>query len=311
MKRLLTIFFAALIVLTMAACQRNQDAPEEITAQEEATEQPEEQLEDEQETPDTQEAASTLGLPHLQLPPVEMPPDAQPHEMLSIAAAALAEALAEAGSHETRTAANLVMTSEGVNVDMLIHLTMAMMNRDEGDADFKMSMITRFMGMEIPMTVYYRDGIAYMDMFGSQGQRPMPLADALAQFSNAQEMLMDPAAFSADMVLDQHMREVSEGTELIFTLDTAGMGEHMAQAANIFGMAADLGDGTVEVTNTNMSVVLDDTNNIRSIYIFFAIDVDDGDEQIRVNLDVESSFVRIGGVVIDFPDALDEFPSSE
>lgn len=165
--------------------------------------------------------------------------------------------------------------------------------------EMRVETVTETMGMEMPSTMYFRDGMMYMDMMGEQMKFELALEEAL-QMANVNGFEFE---FDEDVIISQSVLENGDKRELQFVLDFESvidtLGNEIGSMMELLGNMEEIFDGLT----VDMTVVIDADYQIVSMAIAYEMDI----EGTAMAIEMISTIVQTGGVEITFPDNLEEF----
>ena len=170
-----------------------------------------------------------------------------------------------------------------------------------GPSEFEMRVetVTETMGMAVPSTMYFRDGMMYMDMEEMQTKFELPLEDAL-QLANVENFEFE---FDEESIISQSVSTNGDERELQFVLDFTAMmdslGGELGAMMEMFGDVEGIFDGLT----VDMTIVIDSDYQMISMTMAYEMEF----EGSAMDVKMTSTIVQMGGVEITFPDNLDEF----
>lgn len=300
MKRIITLLTVVLLAMLLTACNNQAQAPAPTptptpaptpAAQEIVEEVDEDQDEDEE---DEEQEVAALSI------------EGTPFELYTIAMEKVAAEMAEADSFMMGSVIHMVMDMAGESID--IEMDMLISQAGSGaDTQMKIDMVTNMMGMEMPITIFFRDGVAYMEMMGMQMQTPMSLDELLAEFDISMDDF-EPVDFELGDIISQEARAIPGGIELTFVLNPDTMNDALEDAMEMLAMLGlEGGDVDVEFEDIMLIAILNDNNELEYTRMFSGFSMEAEGELIFIDMDMAFEFLQFGGVTIDFPDNLDEF----
>ena len=167
------------------------------------------------------------------------------------------------------------------------------------EIEMRVETVTETMGMEVPSTMYFRDGMMYMDMMGEQMRFEMPL-EAAMQMANVDGFEFE---FDEDAIISQSVSINGNNRELEFVLDFGSVMNSLGGELDTMLEMFDDTEGMFDGLMVDMTVVIDADYQMVSMMMAYEIDV----EGIVMDIKMTSTIVQIGNVEIIFPDNLDEF----
>ena len=297
MKRISILLSAVLLMLFMAACQNNAaPAPSPTPAPTPAAQEAVDADEDEDEDEDIAEEQERA----------ELPENATPFEMYTFAMEAIAAEIAEVNSFKLGTVMHILIDSDDETVEMEMDMIISQVT-DGSDTQMKIDAMTSVMGMDMEMTIFFKDGVAYMDMMGMQMQMPMSLDELLAEFDVSMDDF-EAVDFELEDIISQEARVLANGVELEFVLDPDTMNDAMEEAMEMLEMMGLEGDDvTIEFKDVLLIAVLNADYHLEYTRMFSSFLIEAEGEVIFMEMDMIMEFIQFGGVTIDFPENLDEF----
>jgi len=203
---------------------------------------------------------------------------------------------------------NAVMGGEENLANLKIGMTIAKVMRSDNDCDIKMEMLlemTEYPDIEVPITMYFKDGISYTETMGQKTKTAMSAEEAMSQ---ANIGLVD---FSEEAVKDESFKKANDGKELLITIDGNIMGEVMEQSLGGVSGIFTLGNGVeMSFQDIIITTVVDKNSEFRLINMSFDTEMSNGDETMNCAFSVMMEVVQKGGVTIEFPDDLDVYKES-
>jgi len=237
---------------------------------------------------------------------VELPEDLTPFGIYTFAMEKVTAQLAEADSFllDSRVFFNMLFDEEFFEMQM--DMQISQVNSDP-DVEMKIDMETSFMGMEMPIAIYFRDGVAYMDMMGMQTQMPMSIDELLEEFDISMDSF-EAVDFGLHDIISQEMHAIHEGKELTFVISAATVNNAMEEAAQMLQLLEfDGSEMDIQFNNVVLVAIIDEDYNIKSTEMMTSFVLTSEGEVIIIDMSIMSAFVQIGGVTIDFPDNLADF----
>jgi len=215
------------------------------------------------------------------------------------------EALNEAESYLMAMGMVMEMGMLGMTLTTEMESLIAMVMLEDNDFIMFMESVTSTMGEEVEMTMYWVDGIMYMDMDGLRIKMDMDLEDALAQAN------MDIVDFTEESINEESIEEVEEGILVSFVLSGESMMEEiMAQMGLLDGLMGDLEELEgleLAIGDILVTALIDNDDNLLEITMAFEMDMSMMGETISIVYAIHMEILEIGGVEIVLPDDLDEF----
>lgn len=301
MKKLV-LLLAAIMLFSMTACSRTEQPDADQTVAELSEEEPEvEQVVEEE--PEEEE-------PVEEEPVEEEPEEVQPEEEESAEGSAYdiyvkaAEALNAVDSLRMDMTISMGLEIEDVTQSLTISTYSEQVYISETEIDMKMDITMDIAGEVTNTLMYYKDGMAFMEMYGMKMKQPMDFAE-VAQQGRANTM-----AFPQEAIMSQSMNEVSGNKEISFTLDgNALSGEMLEQMNSLDPQTAGSDEATFGVIE--MEVVVDSSGNIKSYNISSPYETTTSGYVVSGNMDISMEILQIGGVTVDFPTDLDTYQDLE
>jgi len=296
MKRIITLLTVVLLAMFLTACNNQAQAPAPTPTPEPApaaTPAPQEEV-DEDEDEDEEQETADLSI------------EGTPFELYTIAMEKVAAEMAAADSFIMGSVIHMVMDMDGESLDVEMDMLISQVGSGV-DVQMKIDMITNMMGMEMPMTIFFKDGVAYMDMMGMQMQMPMSLDELLAEFDISMDDF-EPVDFELGDIISQEARAIPGGTELTFVLNPDAMNDAMEDAMEMLAMLGlDGEDVDIEFEDIMVIAILNDNNELEYTRMFSGFSMEADGELIFIEMDMAFEFIQFGGVTINFPDNLDDF----
>jgi hypothetical protein len=214
------------------------------------------------------------------------------------------DALEAADSVEMLMIMDSIIEIEGEVIEMAMYTLLAMVLHSPTDISMHMESVMFVEGMEIHSESFFRDGVMYMQQAGEPGfQMSLPLEAAL-EMANT-----DMVSFPAHAVLYEYLVELpGGGYELSFLIYANAMTEMMDQMMGTLGAAlGDLSGVSFEMDDVAMVALINPDGSIAAtdMHMFLATEVEG--LVMTMDSDITTEITQIGGVVIDFPDFIDDF----
>ncbi len=150
------------------------------------------------------------------------------------------------------------------------------------------------------ISMYYKDGFAFMEMMGMKVKMVMPV-DEFTESANVAGT--EAYGFSADGILSQLESKTADGkTELKFTVDKAYMN-------NLPTGQLDLGVETSDITISDVVItaLLDTAGSLESINMIFSASFTVQELAASVDYDMTIDVIQLGDVTIEYPADLDTY----
>ena len=211
------------------------------------------------------------------------------------------DALVAAGSLSMATESLMVVTVETeegeVSVEIEMSGTIDQVIHSETNIDMRMEMVTTVEGESFTSLSYIRDGIMYVELFGEWTSMALPFEDIIAQTGRVD--------FAEDSILNQQISETAAGTVLNFTISGSAMTD---MANTIFGTLEAMGLGQMDMTIGDVTVysIVDADGVLRSSVVEMDMVMEVEGITVVATMLTNSEVTRLGNVVINFPDILDE-----
>ncbi len=302
MKKLI-LLLSAIMLFLMTACSR---------AEQPETEQPEtEQTVAEQpETEEPEEESMATEEPVEEEPGAEEPAEEEPAEEEPAAGESAydiymkaAEALREVDSLRMNMTMEMGMGDDETETFSFSAYTEQVFI-SETEIDMKMDMTIELMGESMNTLMYYKDGMAYMEMYDMKVKQPMDVDEAMQQGN------VETIDFNEDVILSQSMNEVSGNKEITFVLDGVALSDELLKQMNgVDSQTA--GAGSVTFDDMEMEVVIDSSGNIKSYSISCPYHTSAPGYVVSGNMNVSMEVLQIGGVTIAYPADLDSYLGME
>ena len=194
---------------------------------------------------------------------------------------------------------NMTMRMFGQSIESTSTSRTYTVNLSPNEVLMRSETLTETMGMEMPSTMYFRNGMMYMDMMGEQMKFEMPLEEAM-QMAN-----VDGFEFDEDAIISQSISTNGNNRELNFVLDFGSVMDSLSgelgTMMEMFG-GIDM-EGMFDGVSVDLTVVIDADYQMTSMTMAYEIDI----EGTAMSIEMTWTIVQLGGVEITFPDNLDEF----
>ena len=165
--------------------------------------------------------------------------------------------------------------------------------------EMRVETVTETMDMEIPSTMYFRDGMMYMDMMGERTKFEIPFEEAM-QMANVDGFEFE---FDESAIISHSVSANGDNRELEFVLDFGSVMDSLSgEVGSMMEMFGDM-EGMFDDLTVEMTVVIDADYQIVSMMMAYEMEI----EGITTKIEMISTVVQTGGVEITFPDNLDEF----
>lgn len=209
------------------------------------------------------------------------------------------EAYLNADSMRTNVLMDITMESGGVSSTLTVTGAIDKVARSKTDVDMKVDMTMDIAGNALSSMMYYKEGVAYMDLMGMKMKASMTIEEAVQQAS------ANPIVFPEEAVKEQSVNDVTDGKEIAFTLEGEALSELMDK--QLSGLESAIGV-TGELTYGDVVMkALVDNGSLKSISLYCPFDISTAAEAISGNVDMKMDILQIGGVTIDFPTDLDTY----
>ena len=169
------------------------------------------------------------------------------------------------------------------------------------ELEMRIESVTETMGMEVPSTMYFKNGMVYMDMGEMQTKFELPIEEAL-QMANVRGFEFE---FDEESIISQSVSTNGDERELQFVLDFTAMmdslGGELGAMMEMFGSMEmeEMFDGLT----VDMTIVIDSDYQMISMTMAYEMEL----KGSAIDVKMTSTIVQMGGVEITFPDNLDEF----
>ncbi len=176
-----------------------------------------------------------------------------------------------------------------------------------GENDYKMAyVLTQDMSAmdagEMGMEIYYADGYMYYNMPDSELKYKMPvdMEEAMVDSTGLDEL-------EEDMVLESTVADEGDGKVVTMTIDGAKMSDAL------IGLVGDavgtLGEGDdMTINSLSYTVHLDADGNITSLEMPLDLSMTMSGSTMNMTMKVTIDVIAIGGVTVELPDDLADYP---
>lgn len=212
------------------------------------------------------------------------------------------EAMANAESIDIDIVSSVVFDGESVVMSGNVRQVM----RSETDVDLAMSISMDVMGMELPMKMYFRDGVLYTqtEIFGEfiRNSVPMPVDEAMIEGSSLPNI-------SADAIIAYDIGRQDSSTRLELVLDGEAVSGLMDQAIAQLEVIGMYESGTViEMGDVTMEIVIAPNDSMLQFYrMLTEMSVRADDEAVNMTMETVITVNSHNDIAIVFPDDLDEW----
>jgi len=214
-----------------------------------------------------------------------------------------AKALETAESMRMLTISNASIHLDGFFTEMVTRSYIDQIIHSPTEIDMRMDTTTTIDNEEILAISYFRGNTFYIlsDTPGEGYKLSLSLEEVI-QIAGTEIVAFDESA-----IINQEVTTLPNGTNLAFTLNSDTMSETVeAMSEVLFVMFSGmLGDIDIEISDIDTHIVLNTHNEIESISMTLALDVESLGLSLQSNINTE--ILQIGGVSIDFPDFLEDF----
>ena len=210
------------------------------------------------------------------------------------------ESLAEAASILMHSEVDMTMVLDGLTMDITMTSEIAQVIRSATDIDMRMESTATAMGMTMPSVIYFRNGMYYIDMMGMQSRVPMPLEEVLEQTGLIE--------FPEDAIISQAVMAGDLTTEVTFTLSGYAMESFVESLAGGMFEMLDLGDLSMSIGDIEITAILDSDGFLSSMLMNMTISMMMEGVSASTSMNMRTEVLQVGGVTVDFPDYLDDFP---
>lgn len=124
-------------------------------------------------------------------------------------------------SYDVDAAYTISMIAEGASIDMGMDLNLKTRETSDKKLEFLASGSMDFLGSEMPLTMFYKDGYMYTEMMGMKIKQPMSEMEAIEEANSS----IDNVDMDLSMMRGMKMRTEGENTIIAFNIDTAAMNE--------------------------------------------------------------------------------------
>lgn len=198
-----------------------------------------------------------------------------------------------------------VQSTESSDDDIAMSGPVQVIMKDDTNIEMMMTLSVSMMGMDVPISMYYVDGFAYMEAMGMKMKQAMDMDEAA---STAQLGQVD---FPEDAIKDQKITDTDDGKELSFTLDGAKMSSIMGDS---LGSMEDL-VGSIDGSYGDMTMVvyLDKDGKLTAMNLEaeFSASEEEGAEAQTGSFAMKVSEIEYENVTITPPADLDSFQETE
>jgi hypothetical protein len=199
---------------------------------------------------------------------------------------------------------DMKMTISGSEQEIHMEGPVKVLNNGDDDIQFYAKQETSMLGINMALTMYYRDGYLYTEV---EDQKVKQAVDA-AEMSSQQSTSL--TIFDKSFIKSSSDKKVAAGTEYRFTIDGAGLKDmvikSMGSSAGLEGVSEDdMTFGDAEVV-----MVLDKDGNVVSQSMEMAYEMVILEQTVMMNMVMNVKNIKTGGVTIDFPADLDTYQES-
>jgi hypothetical protein len=198
------------------------------------------------------------------------------------------------------TNVKMKMSTAGMDFEVAMSGAIKAVTLSENDVEMQLDMLTSFMGQDIELKAFYKDGVYYLEADGQKTSMAMPLEQIQKQAN------IEALSFPDTAIKDQQMTNKDGGKELSFTLDGTVLSDTVT--AQMGDLTALLGEGAeMTIGDVDYAVFIDKQGNLKSTQMSFSMEMGLFGETMPCSMEISMDYVQINNVSIDFPADLDAY----
>ena len=207
------------------------------------------------------------------------------------------EVLVASGSMLAVSESSITVRMDDLSFDTyLTGVVTGIFGSNETDIDMRVETTVVVEDVDVTSVAYLRNGVLYMELLGEWIAVEVPAYVVLAQYGLI--------GFSEQAVISQTVTEFAEGTEIVLVI--SGYEAKRVVNSMLDYYMLDLLGTDIVIGNINVTAMLNtDDGALSSIGVIFNIYAEVDGVELDVYINIWTDIVQIGGMVIDFPQELD------